>query len=798
MVIRYLPYVLIFVLIALAGGASAGHLPYMTASTEVTHSPVLQLLEGKEYSSGEVIVRVREVTGESLETTASRIHSGIGATVKSDFRGAFVPGLQVVQLPAGLSVADALAYYLAQPDVTYAEPNYVLRRKDPISSESAALIANSVTREALAAVTPNDPYYKDQWGLATVRVPEAWSYSKGADDIVIAVLDSGVDTTHADLRSSLWKNPNERENGIDDDGNGYIDDIIGYDFYFDTARVTDTDGHGTACAGLAMAGTNNGIGIAGVLWTGSVMILKTGPSYTNVEAELDAIAYAGRMGADIVSCSFGGYEYIQSERDLIAASPALFICAAGNDGTDNDIFPSYPSSYDCSNIIAVAATDRSDRLASEGEFSSNYGATSVDVAAPGARIIVPLPGDQYSYGSGTSFAVPFVAGLAGLVKAKNPSLSNAQIKDLILKTATPLPALAGKTVSGGRIDAYRAVLGAPSPGPQPTLTPTQAPAYGSISVTSSPPGATISLNGAFVGFSPRTLTALRDGTYRVVLSKTGYVTYEETVVLRAGAKASVSATLVKKSAKGGSITVTSVPSGASVSMDGRPRGSTPITLTEVQTGSHELVLKMTGYLDWRTTVSVAEGGTTTVSASLSQSGPTPGGCEISVSSVPTGGTVFVDGVNRGTTPVRVTGLSAGTHEVGVKKTGYFDWSKQVTLRQGVPSSITALLTSSGVTPVPTTPSPTVTPRPTGPVPTATPTTPTPGGTGTIAVNSYPWMAPVTIDGTSKGTTPRTVTGLSAGSHVVVVTKTGYYPWEQTVTVTAGAVTTVTATLRKMT
>ena len=265
------------------------------------------------------------------------------------------------------------------------------------------------------------------------------------------MIDTGVDVAHPDLAANNWTNPGEVPgNGLDDDLNGYVDDVHGWDFRNGDADPDDAYSHGTHCAGTIAAVGNNGIGVAGMAWKAHIMPLKyiQGNDYGFVSVAADAILYANRMGADILSCSW--YEPDSPLiRDAIAASPALVVCSAGNDARDTDVTPQYPAYYPLDQIVSVAATDRTDGLAS----FSNWGSTSVDLGAPGVNIYSTVPGGGFGWMSGTSMAVPHVAGAAALALSLNRSLSTQELKRALLEGADSVPALAGRTVSGGRLNA---------------------------------------------------------------------------------------------------------------------------------------------------------------------------------------------------------------------------------------------------------------------------------------------------------------------------------------------------------
>lgn len=288
----------------------------------------------------------------------------------------------------------------------------------------------------------------------------AWNKSTGSKEIIVAVLDTGVDYTHPDLAGNMWINHGEvPDNGIDDDHNGYIDDYHGYDFVRNKSDPMDIDGHGTHCSGIVGAVGNNGVGVCGANWHVSIMPLTLiGLSETSfVSTAITAMLYADRMGARVLSCSFGIDEYSQTWQDVINASPAVVVCAAGNDNLDTDINPHYPSSYDCQNVISVASIDRS----GSRSFFSNYGKKTVDLAAPGQEILSTFTSKrpdicgEYCEESGTSMATPYVSGVAGLILSVDPSLTNDEVVDLILATTDPLPSLQNITVTGGTLNAAK-------------------------------------------------------------------------------------------------------------------------------------------------------------------------------------------------------------------------------------------------------------------------------------------------------------------------------------------------------
>ena len=375
----------------------------------------------------------------------------------------FVPGLHQVELPDGLDVASALDAYRGDPNVLYAEPNY----------------------RVFATQTPNDPRYAELWGLnnagqtggtidVDVDAPEAWDVTTGGNTL-IAVIDTGVDYTHEDLAANMWTNPGEAPgDGIDNDGNGFIDDVHGYDFANDDGDPMDDQGHGTHVAGTIGAVGNNGIGVTGVNWNARIMAVKfldSGGSGSTADA-IDAISYATAQGAKISNNSWGGYEpFSQAMNDAIAAAGAagqVFVAGAGNGnflgfGQDNDVNPFYPASYNLDNIISVAAVDHNDERA----VFSNFGATSVDLAAPGVDILSTRPGNAYAQLSGTSMATPHVAGVVSLVWQQHPEWTTTQVIHQVLSTVDPVDAMQGISVTGGRLNAASAVGNVVPPPPPP-------------------------------------------------------------------------------------------------------------------------------------------------------------------------------------------------------------------------------------------------------------------------------------------------------------------------------------------
>ena len=414
----------------------------------------------------------------SLDATKDDLHSQTRTKVITNFSEFGLPGLEILNIPDG-NLSGAMKIFRQNPNVDFVEPDYLIQTNitsdDPVSPASAESV-------------PNDPSYNLLWGLhntgqsgGTVDVdidaPEAWELSTGSDNTIIAVVDTGVEYTHPDLAANMWVNSHDPVDGVDNDGNGYIDDYRGWDFANSDNDPADDNGHGTHCAGTMAAVGNNGAGITGVNWKAKIMPLKfldsSGSGYTS--NAISAILYANKMGAKVISNSWGSYGNSQALKDAIDASPAVVVCAAGNGGTDgigddNDITPHYPSSYVSSNIISVASITRNNARSS----FSNWGLTSVDLAAPGSQIYSTYPSGTYRYLSGTSMATPYVSGVVALLMSKEPTLPNSELIRRILSSTDAVPDFSGKSVSGGRVNAYRALSGA-TPTPVVTATATVTP-----------------------------------------------------------------------------------------------------------------------------------------------------------------------------------------------------------------------------------------------------------------------------------------------------------------------------------
>lgn len=330
------------------------------------------------------------------------------------------------------------------------------------------------------SAAPNDPSFPKMWAMnnrgqtggtfdADIDGLEAWRASSGGNTTVVAVVDTGIDIDHPDLDGNIWTNPDEiAGNNIDDDRNGYVDDVHGWDFANGDASVFDGDGdgHATHIAGTIAAEVDNGIGVTGIDSPVQVMSLKFMAPGGGPQEAAEAIDYAVAEGADIINCSWAYTDPkpLTNSINKAEAAGVLVVAAAMNGGEDFvgddiDADPLYPASFDNSNIISVAATDDRDLLTP----FSNYGAVSVDLAAPGKDILSTVLNDSYNYGLGTSMAAPHVTGVAALVKSEFPELDAAGIKARILDSVDKKPSLKGKTVTGGRLNAAKAIGANTSP-----------------------------------------------------------------------------------------------------------------------------------------------------------------------------------------------------------------------------------------------------------------------------------------------------------------------------------------------
>jgi len=442
--------------------------PTSSANQEQPQSGLGQKPSRAKFVPGQALVRYRSERLAKQKTVEKLVSSdGRQLSIQIErFDGAdIVPGLRLAQVTPEDTMA-AIAALKKQPDVLYAEPNYLLH-----------LDAN-----------PNDPRFlsNELYGLLKIAAPQAWDTIKGSTDtvqagfghprIVVGVIDEGIDLVHQDLAANIWTNPGEAAapDGIDNDGNGFVDDIHGYDFALNSGTITPQT-HGTHVAGTIGAVGNNATGVVGVNWSVGLMSLKFIDGFQADTADaIRACNYAkmmrdlwvssgGTQGANlrVLNNSYGDDQFTQSFLDSINAlnqSGILFVASAGNvEGfstePDNDLVPHYPSGYAAPNVIGVASTGQTDNLASD----SHYGAASVHMGAPGIGILSTTPGNTYSFLSGTSAATPHVAGAAALLLAQNPNLTIQQLKSILIYNGDLVPSLAGKTITGRRLNLANSV-----------------------------------------------------------------------------------------------------------------------------------------------------------------------------------------------------------------------------------------------------------------------------------------------------------------------------------------------------
>jgi thermitase len=317
----------------------------------------------------------------------------------------------------------------------------------------------------------NDPAIKQAWGLKKSDAARAWAVSQGSKDVIIAVIDTGIDINHEDLKNNLWVNQGEsgtdskgrdkRSNSIDDDGNGYIDDVHGWNFVSGNSRLNDNHGHGTHIAGIIGAEASNKKGISGITPIVSIMVLKyfdpKVPNTDNLKNTVASIHYAIKMGAHIINYSGGGVEYSQDEFEAVQAADKkgiLFVAAAGNERSNSDQNHYYPADYSLKNIISVTAIDPTTEVLA----SSNYGVLTVDIAAPGQNILSCLPNNSYGLMTGTSQATAFVSGAAALVMSyKNQYFKAEEVKKYILATGDTSSSLMAKTKTSRQLNLFKSL-----------------------------------------------------------------------------------------------------------------------------------------------------------------------------------------------------------------------------------------------------------------------------------------------------------------------------------------------------
>lgn len=412
---------------------------------------------------GEFLVKLRaEATTMSVQSFEKMLNSEVLEKVSEN------SGVLLVRRPIVEEPNASIARFKENKFVEYAEPNYVLRiSKVPNDSLYEKLWGMNNTGQP----DPKDPGNAGKVGKAGIDIAaeKAWEITTGSKDIVVGIIDTGIDHTHPDLMQNMWINAAEKNGkaGVDDDKNGFVDDVHGWDFVNNRANGKDDHGHGTHCAGTIGGVGDNKYGVAGVNWNVRLMALKflSAQGSGSTAGAIKAIDYAVMMGANLTSNSWGGGGSSQALKEAIeraAKANQLFVAAAGNDSSDNDDSPTYPASYDVDNIVAVAAINNKGDLAT----FSNWGHTTVDIAAPGVSIMSSLIDNKFDIYSGTSMATPHVAGVAALVLSVDKELTYKQLKERLLNTVKKLPGLKTRTITGGMVNAYNAVTNT-VPGPDP-------------------------------------------------------------------------------------------------------------------------------------------------------------------------------------------------------------------------------------------------------------------------------------------------------------------------------------------
>jgi subtilisin family serine protease len=432
------------------------HLPIIPATEKkkAMTSEEIALNETRSFGRPEVLVKFKAgVSQRAIEQLTARFHDRVEDRIES------VDGLEAIDDLDNADAVDVVNEYKQLAEVEYAEPNYDIEL--------------DASEGPLVPVLPHDPQFNDQWALANsgqrggkegadISATLAWATTTGSDKVVVAVLDSGVDYTHEDLAGNMWIRPATMA-PYQDNELGTIDDENGFNAIDRGSDPMDENGHGTHCAGIIGAEGENNIGIAGVNWKVQIMPLKfmNAGGFGTTKDAIEAINYVidrkkAGVNVRIISASWGSTQRSRALEEVIRKAyenDILFVAAAGNATTNNDRNPHFPSSYNVPNVVSVAALDRHDQLAS----FSNYGVKSVAIGAPGVDILSTWLGNGYEEKSGTSMATPVVAGVAALIVAENPRMSVDELKKKLLDSSDPIVALKGKTVTGGRINAAKAL-----------------------------------------------------------------------------------------------------------------------------------------------------------------------------------------------------------------------------------------------------------------------------------------------------------------------------------------------------
>lgn len=433
---------------------------------------------GPEFVPGEIIVKLKG----SAKTMKSQAFIGKAVSEQSMTLKGSWSGLNMhhFKLGSDAEMKNKIAELQADPDVEYAEPNYILR----LSPGQAGSEGSMSMEEARGTVGASSTYGALAQTGAPIQLANAWgAETAGKTPPIVAIIDTGVDFNHEIFTGSgaVWTNTREISgNGIDDDSNGYVDDVRGWNFVANSNSPLDDDNHGTHVAGIVLGSTQDILAFPLAAAKIRIMPLKflDGMGVGTTSDAVKAIYYAVNNGASVINNSWGGGGYSNSLVDAVAyaySKRVVFVAAAGNSSLNNDVTPTYPASYSIPGIISVAATTDADGLASY----SNYGAATVHLGSPGSSIWSSLPNQSYGRSSGTSMATPFVAGIAAMMVRENPLLSAYQIKELIMQSTQSIASLQTKTVTKGRLNAYNSVLAAKATTgvtDQPSFSAARAPA----------------------------------------------------------------------------------------------------------------------------------------------------------------------------------------------------------------------------------------------------------------------------------------------------------------------------------
>ena len=443
----------VFITLALFGALFANS---VVADAQGRNEAALSALERTPHVPNQVLVQFRYgILDDAKESLRGGVQAQVeDVVVSQDRRSDFKGDLELWNLPPGLAISQAVRDLQREPTIEFVEPNWIYQHQ----------------------ATSNDPYYTNGslWGMYGdgtspsnsfgSQAGEAWVNKTDCSSVYVGIIDEGMMFTHEDLAGNVWTNPYDPVDGVDNDGNGYIDDVHGWDFAGNDNTVYDGSGddHGTHVSGTIAAKGGNGKGVAGVCWQIRLISVKfLGNNGGTTANAIKAVNYVTdlktRHGLKIVATnnSWGGGGYsigLYNAIESAGAADILFVAAAGNSGVNMESSPQYPASYPNANIISVAAIDKSSNLASW----SNYGSTRVDLGAPGVSIWSTVPGKKnqsaYSAYSGTSMATPHVTGAAALYAAAHPTATAATIKGAILSTTVQTGSLSGKTVTGGRLN----------------------------------------------------------------------------------------------------------------------------------------------------------------------------------------------------------------------------------------------------------------------------------------------------------------------------------------------------------